>query len=360
MKITFVTSGFGLSGGTKAIFEFTNHLVDMGHEVNILCSLTPFWLEGKWINKGRLFIRFVRIFKKSKGCKACVNWFNVKANLKPIWSYKEKYIPDADIIVATWWETAYFVKRYGAKKGKKFYLIQDHEIWMGNDDAVNKTYQIGLKNIVNSRWLKKTLKEKAETSVEEVILHAPDHHQFYPERSSKKHKNIRILMPYRRERRKGTLEGLLVLKRVKKIHPNIEIILFGQKIPKDDFGMLEKDVRFYQSPVKDELRQLYNACDIFLYPPLEEGFGMPPMEAMACRLPVITTSAGAIPEYTIAGKTALVSSPGNIDTMTKNLLRLIEKPKERDRIAEMGYRYIQKFRWEDAANKLEQVFKKYI
>ncbi|TRZ80983.1 glycosyltransferase family 1 protein [bacterium] len=359
MKIIFITSGLGLSGGNKAIFELANCLTDRGHQVFVVCSLTPFIFQDKWFNPFNVLTKLLRIFKKSKGCGVFVKWFDLKATVLSVPSLREKYIPDADIILSTWWETAYFVKKYSKQKGEKFYFVQDYEDWVSKTGRVRKSYQLGLKHIVNSSWLKKTLKKMAGTNVESIILHAPDHKQFYPQKIKRKKGIIRILMPYRDEARKGTQEGLKIIELVQKKYPNIQLVLFGKRKPEHISRLLDK-AEFHLCPVKDELRKLYNSCDIFLYPSLKEGFGMPPMEAMACCIPVVTTNAGAISEYTLPGKTALVSEPGDIKKMAKDIIGLIENPKKRKQIACAGQKYIQNFRWEKATKELEAVFKKYL
>jgi len=87
---------------------------------------------------------------------------------------------------------------------------------------------------------------------------------------------------------------------------------------------------------------------------------MPPMEAMACGIPVVATNVGAIPEYAIHGETALLSAPGDVEAMAKNIIKLIENKKERERIAAKALRRIRNFTWEGATGELEEVFKKYV
>lgn len=361
MRINFITSGFGLSGGTKAIFELANNLTTKGHEVFVICSLTPFVFADKWFNPFNVLTKILRIFKQSRGCQMPVEWFGVRAKLLCVPSFDEKYIPDADIILATWWETAYFVKNYSSSKGKKFYFAQDYEVWSGNKknkERARNSYNLGLKIIVNSTWLKDKLKKEQGVNVEAVILHAPNHNQFFPEKIERKDDSIRILMPYREERRKGIKEGLAAIELVKKKYPNIKLVLFDKKPIGENLGNeIIKDSRSHLLPIIDRLRRLYNSCDIFLYPTLEEGFGMPPMEAMACGIPVVTTTAGAIPEYTIAGKTALICKPGDVKSMAEKIIELIESPEKRKEIAKQGREYIQRFRWENAASRLEEIFK---
>lgn len=360
MRITFITSGFGLSGGTKAIFELANNFTRMGHEVFVVCSLTPFIFAEKWFNPFNILTKILRIFKKSKGCQTPVEWFGVRAKLLCAPSLDEKYIPDADIILATWWETAHFVKNYSDSKGKKFYFVQDYEVWLGNEEKVKATYNFGFKIIVNSNRLKNILQKEANAEIEAVILHAPDHQQFFPEKAEKGKNKIRILMPYRDERWKGAKEGIETFKIIKRKYPNAKLVMFGKKAENLNFyGLKNDEVEYHFSPVKGDLRRLYNSCDIFLFSSLEEGFGMPPMEAMACGIPVVATNVGALSEYATDGETALLSLPGDVEAMAKNIIELIENKNKRDLITAKALKRIKNFTWEGATGELEKVFKKY-
>ena len=360
MRITFITSGFGLSGGTKAIFELANNLTKRGHEVFVICSLTPFIFANKWFNPFNILTKLLRLSKESKGCRTPVEWFGVRAKLLCVPSLDEKYIPDADIILATWWETAYFVKNYSGSKGKKFYFIQDYEIWMGNREKVENSYKLGLINIVNSNRLKNILQKEAKAEIEAVILHAPDHQQFFPEKTEREKTRIRILMSYRDEQWKGTKEGIETFKIIKRKYPNAKLVMFGKKADNLNFYGLENEVEYHFSPVKGDLRRIYNSCDIFLFSSLEEGFGMPPMEAMACGIPVVATNVGALPEYATDGETVLLSLPGDVEAMAKNIIELIENKSKRDLIMAKALKRIRNFTWEGATGELEKIFKKYI
>lgn len=345
MKITFILPGIGLSGGVKAVFEFANHLEKLGHTVNIIHPLVPLSLSLKGKIRGTIG-NLIRGKNPS--------WFVLKAKLVRVPILSEKYIPNADIIVATWWQTAYIVNKLNAKKGKKFYLVQHYETWGGPEREVENSYKLGLKIIVNSTWLKNLLLDKLDVKSEALIFHAPDHEQFYPEKIIKEDKNtFRILMPYREELWKGALDGFKAFKIIEKAKPNAKLVIFGPK-PKNDH--LLEGVEFHNFPVKDKLRKVYNSCDLFLFPSIFEGFGMPPMEAMACNLPLVATRVGAVPDYTISGETALVSEPGDAPSLAKNAIKLIENEAERKKIAENGRNHVGQFTWDKAARQLEQVF----
>ena len=355
MRITFIAPEIGISGGIKAIFEFANHLHELGHDVSVVYPLRPMRSGAKWYNVRNLANRTIGTIANFKR-DARVEWFDFKANLIRVPTFAERYIPDADIVVATWWATAYHVSKYSDSKGEKFYLAQHYEIWGGPEEEVNNSYMLGLRIIVNSTWLKNILQDKFDVKIEALILHAPDQEKFYPENVERSDDTIRILMPYRKLEWKGDKYGIKVFEIVREKHPEVQFVMFGPAIGED----VPEYVEFHENPSNDELRRIYNSCDIFLFPSLTEGFGMPPMEAMVCKCAVVTTNVGAVPEYTIPGKNALVSPPGDADSLAQNIIKLIENDEERKRMAENGYNHIKPFTWAKATAQLEEVFKRYV
>ena len=344
MKINFVLPFIGLSGGVKVVFEYANLLTEEGHDVKVIY---PF------IDKGSKLKSIIKLINSINPLhNSSVKWFDLKATLLPVPTLNERFIPDADIIVATWWETAHIISDYKPRKGEKFYLIQSYEDWGGPKEEVDDSYKLGLHNIVISNWLKYKI-ESVGGSINKLIFNGVDFNEFYPDKKTKSTNEIRILMPYRPAKLKGMEDGLKAIELVRNKHKNIKLVLFGPEpnIKLPDF------VEFHVYPISGELRELYNSCDLFLFPSHFEGFGLPPMEAMACKIPVATTNVGAIPDYTIPGKTALVSEPHSPQDLAENLIKLIDDKNLRSSIAKAGYEYIQQFNWESSKNKLENLFK---
>lgn len=104
---------------------------------------------------------------------------------------------------------------------------------------------------------------------------------------------------------------------------------------------------------------IYDTHDLFIWPSLREGFGLPPLEAMARGVPVVTTDNGGSREFAIHEETALVSPPGDITSMTQNLLRLVSEPDLRQKLAHNGRELARsRFTWELTCSAFEAVIEK--
>lgn len=350
MKITFVLNDIIVSGGVKAVFCISNCLVDRGHDVKVIYPLVPMGITpAKIITKA--WYRGIPVLKQIISSSKSDPWFNLKAELRQVPYLSKRYMPDADVVVATWWETAYFVNNLPASKGRKFYFIQHYEIWGGPKNKVDASYRLGLINIVNSQWTKERV-EGVAGKVAAKILHAPDWRQFADTVDSTGHDDIRVLMQYRKDPWKCIEDGVKAFELARQQYPQAKLVMFGR----ESDGSLPDYVEFNLNPIGEQLNRLYRSCDIFLFTSKAEGFGMPPMEAMACKVPVVTTNVGAVSDYAINGKTALISKPENPAELAKNLCLLIESKEMRDQISDAAYEYIKDFTWERATQELAHVF----
>jgi glycosyltransferase involved in cell wall biosynthesis len=98
----------------------------------------------------------------------------------------------------------------------------------------------------------------------------------------------------------------------------------------------------------------YNAATCFCYPSLYEGFGLPPLEAMACAVPVITSNTSSLPE--VAGNAAQIVPPLDVDALSTALHELVSSPSRRAEWAQRGRRQAQRFSWEQAARQTVQIY----
>lgn len=104
---------------------------------------------------------------------------------------------------------------------------------------------------------------------------------------------------------------------------------------------------------REKLRELYRGAKIFVYPSHEEGFGIPPLEAMACGAPVIATATGAVPEYG-AGVVELVE-PADRDALRAAMVRLLRDPDLRHELRTRGAARAQSYRWGASAVRMGEL-----
>ena len=106
----------------------------------------------------------------------------------------------------------------------------------------------------------------------------------------------------------------------------------------------------------DELSALYSLADVFCYPSLYEGFGLPVLEAMACGTPVVTSNISSMPE--VAGDSALLMNPESPVEIAKGILRIIGDDSYRKDLIRRGFVRAEEFTWEETARKTREVYLK--
>lgn len=104
----------------------------------------------------------------------------------------------------------------------------------------------------------------------------------------------------------------------------------------------------------EDLSNIYNGADLFVYPSFYEGWTSPPLEAMACGTPVITSNCSSIPET--VGNAAILIDPYNIEALANEIERVITNKNLQSELIEKGLAHVRSHTWEKAAAKMKKVF----
>jgi len=349
MKITMVLPhpAWRPVGGYKVVYEYADRLAAKGHELTICHSLRLPHTEYT-----RPYVMRYAGYHLLK--KRIPNWFSFKnrINLRIVPKITDSNIPDGDVVMATSWATACSVSELSYSKGKQFYLIQSYESWDGDKKLVDKTYALGLKNIVIAGWLKDTV----EGLGGEVIAHIPNGMNFDLFKLKKpieKRSPLSIAMMYHKAALKGSKDGFVALEMVREKFPELSVTVFSA-YPKP--GWLPDWVSYMRRPPQLSLVDIYNDVAIFISSSWIEGFGLPGAEAMACGCALATTDSGGVRDYAAHEKTALLSPPKNPEALAGNILRLLSDDSLRINLAKSGYNHIRNFTWDNSVDKLEKTF----
>ena len=117
---------------------------------------------------------------------------------------------------------------------------------------------------------------------------------------------------------------------------------------------LQKDVIFTGYVPDDDLPKLYNAADLFVFPSIYEAFGLPPLEAMACGVPVITSDRGAFPE--VVGDAGIMVDPYDIDALAKAMYEVLSNEGLREDMIKKGLEKAKLFSWGKCAKEVLEVY----
>ncbi len=135
---------------------------------------------------------------------------------------------------------------------------------------------------------------------------------------------------------------------------NIKFVFVGQRhfgfsevFSRIDALNVSDRVIFIDDVKDDELPVLYRNAKLFVYPTWAEGFGMPPIEAMASGVPVISSNTTALPE--VAGEAAVLIDPSSCKELAEKINHLLESDSERRRLIDAGLRQSMKFKWSTSA-----------
>jgi glycosyltransferase involved in cell wall biosynthesis len=119
---------------------------------------------------------------------------------------------------------------------------------------------------------------------------------------------------------------------------------------------LESLVRCPGRMSREDLHILYSYADLFVFPSLYEGFGMPVLEAMACGVPVITSSTSALPE--VAGEAAVLVNPEDVEALSRAIAAVLDDREKRERMKVLGFARARAFTWRDAAAQTHALYRR--
>jgi len=351
MRITFLLPKYKRQpvGGYRVIYEHANRLTARGHQLTVLHATEVATESCPWWKRAEIAVRHWKY--------ACqdhrVGWMKIADGvmMRRVPSLAEKYVPPADVILATAWETAAPVASYAPDKGRKFYFIQSHETFRGDEAQVEAAYRLPLARIVIAGWLEELLTERG-LAVAGRVPNAVDHEVYRIRTPVEQRDPRRIGMLYHRVPVKGTPDGLEALRLARQEIPDLQPVLFGTYERGAD---LPDYAEFHRAPSGDALAELYNSCAGLVNPSRREGWALVPAEAMACGCALAATDIGGVRDYAAHEQTALLSPPDQPEALARHIVRLVKDEPLRLRLAAAGAARMHEFNWAQSVEQLEKI-----
>lgn len=144
--------------------------------------------------------------------------------------------------------------------------------------------------------------------------------------------------------------------------PDLKLIIIGDEVSRHPDlrrtvikSGVQNDVRFLGFVPIEVLRTFYDVAKVFVFPSLYEGFGLPPLEAMAHGTPVVTSNTSSLPEVVGAG--AVMVNPENVFEIMRAIHRVLVDQSMREKLKLRGYEQVQRFSWEDSVQRILRVYR---
>lgn len=348
MRVTFVLPYAGLQGGIRVIAVYAERLKRRGHDVFVVSTPQTISLRRK--AKSVLLGRGIPAPEPSHFDGLDIAHRVLDSGR----AVTDADVPDADVVVATYYKTAPGVLGLSPSKGAKAIFIQGYEVEEGKPNpALEATWRMPMHKITISKWLVALARD---TFGDEMVSHVPnsvDLQRFYAEPRGKAAAPTVGLL-YNLSPFKGLATSLAALRRVASETPSLHILSFGTEAP--TFRLpLPSTAEFFHRPAQATIRQIYAQCDVWMCGSNAEGFHLPPLEAMACRCPVASTRVGGPLDIIDDGINGFLVDVKDSKALADRVLRVLNMSADQwKQLSDAAFRTATAFSWEEATTLFER------
>ena len=341
----------GLAGGTRVTATYAERLIKRGHSVNLRFLGAPPPRKRDRIAQLAPFAPSPRIDAPE------ISPFILSSNapyeqINGVNALDDRHFPDADVVVATFWPTAFWVRDLSPAKGAKAYFVQHGVLPESDDEAMAQSYRLPLAKITISSFLREYLKSQDARRPIPIVYNSVDTDLFH---APARDKNARFTVGflYHHAPSKGVRECLDVWRRVKSAIPDARLVAFGKTPPTDDLP-LPNDTAYTLRPPQNEIRTIYAKCDAWLCASRAEGFHLPPLEAMACRAPVVSTRVGGPADIIRDGENGFLADVGDTARLAERLIQTARLSSADWRaLSDAAHATATNYTWDDATRLFE-------
>jgi glycosyltransferase involved in cell wall biosynthesis len=351
MRINFVITNASLAGGTRVIVTQARELIKRGHQVQ--CFSTPpapysFRKRLSTLMRGHGWPAQPRqgpsYFDDSDVPHAVLPCF------RPI---IDRDLPDADVVVATWWQTAEWVNRLSPAKGAKAFFLQHYENWGGPEYRVDAAWRLPLHKIVISSWLREIARAKFGDNDVSLVPNSVDMTLFNAQPRGRQTIPT-VGMLYNSIWFKGCDVAMKAFDAARKSIPNLRLVAFGEKAA-DSWLPVPEGTNYTVRPPQNSIKNIYSQCDVWMCGSRADGFFLPMLEAMACRCPVVSTKVGGPVDTIEDGKNGhLVDIEDHISLADRVVRVLTLSDLEWRKMSDAAYATACRYTWQDAARRMEE------
>ncbi len=351
MRIAYILPNLHKTGGTRVALELGKEMVSRGNEYYII------------IPSGRI--------KTNIPDGLHVIECGIKVN-SPLWAVPvallsmEKQIPDVDVLLASMPPYALFAQRVGKDRhipvvnmmlGDDVRMFDDHS-YIKNDLILRIYRAIARRSLkaeyvfANSHWTAVQLLHHSGRRPRAIIPSGYNDKVFQDTDFTPGEDGVcKLVTIGRRARAKGFQDIIRALNILREADRDFSL----KVITNDDLDMSEAQFKYeLLHPENDiELANYYKQGDIYLHASWSEGFGLPPLEAMACGLAVVATDSGGIKEYLCDGENCILAPPKEPKLLAKAIKSMMDGKEQRTRFRKRAKEIVMEYSWQRIGDKFE-------
>jgi glycosyltransferase involved in cell wall biosynthesis len=319
MRITFVVPVLEVSGGARIIAGHAQRLAAKGHEVLIVA---PSSTRPGIKQRARMLLR-------RSTCPYSIEQSHVALSGVPYKvTQREEVVatdvPDADVIIATWWETAEWVWAMPRAKGAKVHFIQHYEAHPGLPaERVDAVWKLPSRKIAIAQWLIDLGRQRFGIEHMALVPNSIDH-QFFTRKSRHRGEPATVGFLFHGASFKDMPTAVTALKRLRQMKPETRLRAFGAS--RAEPARLPPNTKFDYLPSQERIAEIYGECDAWLSTSRTEGFNLPPLEAMASGCPAVCAKTGRPLEIIEDGVNGYLVDQGDVDGFAAALANIISLP----------------------------------
>ena len=306
------------------MLDYANWLHHAGHHILVVYPRWPYRFQYTRRQQWTEFQKHRRIDNR-------VPWFDLRCPLVCVPLIRTAFLPPSDLVVATAWPTVHDVAGLHPSRGKKVHVVMHHESGTGPEGRIRAIYQAPFYRIAFAQSVRESIETRFTCRIHDVVPNGVDTTTFFPDGCIDERS---VLFLYHPDPRKGAGDGIDALSRLRSRLPDLLVRVCGTVHP----DRLPPWMTFEFHPDDATLRRRYSTSAALLYPSRYEGFGLPPLEAMACGCPSVTTAVGAIPEYAADRRDALLVPVGDVGAMVDRLEEILRDRELRQRYGKSSWR----------------------
>lgn len=326
LHIVYTMTHTGVSGGAKIIFEQANRLKRLGAKVTIVAHFdNPAWFPVE------------------------ADYIQIPFDLE-----LAKGIPDCDLIVATYWDHIQACIETGIAPVVYF---EQGDFHLFDYAIMNQT----LKNFIQKQFQLPpfiyTVSQSAARLIQtvygreaQVFPNAIDEHVFTAEGEKETGERPYVLMMGRES---TAFKGLsYILDAFEKVKDEFGLDLYWITPESPSEEMKQRVAKFFVSPSQEKIASLYRGASLFVSGSLYESFSLPPLEAMACGCPVVTTDNEGVMEYAEHQVNALICRMKDSEDMAQKIKELLSNSSLKEKLIQNGFKTARRYNWNTIMKKM--------